>query len=121
MGRGQKAVGRAAGTLAAGHLPEMYEETTLDGLLRRLASRFTQVFEFTVNPTNGGTEIVMSVSKCAFRRVVEGHKDAVGANVLCTLFHETLAGLVSAFTTRNYAVEMKETGAHCTMILQLRS
>ncbi|MGA2451109.1 MAG: 4Fe-4S dicluster domain-containing protein [Polyangiaceae bacterium] len=121
MGRGQKAVGRAAGTLAAGHLPEMYEETTLDGLLRRLACRFTQLFEFSVSLPNGGHEIVLSVSKCAFRRVVEGHKDAVGTNVLCTLFHETMAGLVSSFTNKNYAVEMKETGAHCTMVLQLRS
>jgi ferredoxin len=120
MGRGQRAVGRAAGTLAAGHLPEMYEETTIDALLARLAARFSQVFQFTPTVAGGGTEMVMSVSRCAFRRVVEGHKDPVGSNVLCTLFHEYMAGLVSAFTSKNYAVEMKETGAHCTMILQLR-
>jgi ferredoxin len=120
MGRGQKAVGRAAGTLAAAHLPEMYEETTLDALLARLTVHFAQVFHFTTTVSGGGSEIVMSVSRCAFHRVVEGHKDPVGNNVLCTLFHETMAGLVSAFTNKNYGVEMKETGAHCTMILQLR-
>ncbi len=121
MGRGQKAVGRAAGTLAAAHLPEMYEETTVDALMQRLTSRFAQVFEFTSTVSEGGTEIVMSVSKCAFRQVVQGHKDSIGTNVLCTLFHEYMAGLVSAFTSKNYGVEMKETAAHCTMILQLRS
>jgi hypothetical protein len=120
MGRGQKAVGRAAGTLAAGHLPEMYEEATLSGVLDRLTVRFAQVFQFEYQIQGDGKDVVFSVSKCAFRRVVTEHKDTVGASVLCTLFHEYTAGLVCAFTNRNYGVEMKETGAHCTMVLQSR-
>ncbi len=121
MGRGQKAVGRAAGTMAASHLPEMYENPALPVLLSRLHERFARTFEFEPSVVGDGTEIVMRVPCCAFRGVVQGQKDGVGANVLCTLFHEYWAGLLGAFTGKNYTVDMLETGAQCTMKLQMRA
>src|SRR5512147_2908874 len=46
MGRGQKAVGRKAGRLAAEHMPEMYEGRSTTDVLDRLQRRFRGAFDY---------------------------------------------------------------------------
>jgi NAD-dependent dihydropyrimidine dehydrogenase PreA subunit len=121
MGRGQRAVGRKAGALAASHLPEMYEDGSLPEVLARMKTRFAGSFDFDATVAQGGTEVTMVFPRCALARVVTEQGEAIGSAVLCSLFHEYWAGLVGAFTNRNYAVEMLETGARCAMRLQVRA
>jgi NAD-dependent dihydropyrimidine dehydrogenase PreA subunit len=118
MGRGQKAVGRKAGLLAASHLPEMYEGGTVPEVLERMRHRFGGAFDFT--PTFSGDDIVMAFGKCGIHRIVTQAGGKVGSHVLCSLFHEYWAGLVGTFTGRNFTVEMTEVGATCTMKLSPR-
>jgi ferredoxin len=120
MGRGQRAVGRTAGTLAAAHLPEMYEDTSLSLLLDHMKSRFAKTFEFNAKVVEEGAEMELCIDQCAFRGVVESQKDTIGSSVLCVLFHEYWAGLLGSFLGKNYAVDMLETGSRCTMKLQVR-
>lgn len=121
MGRGQKAVGRKAGALAASHLPEMYEGATIDEVLGRMRRRFSGSFDFEPTIVAGGSEIVMRFPSCGMNRVVTGVGGKVGDHVLCLLFHEYWAGLVGAFTGKNFAIEMSETGTSCTMKLIARN
>jgi 2-oxoglutarate ferredoxin oxidoreductase subunit delta len=121
MGRGQKAVGRTAGTLAAAHLPEMYEDTSLSVLLDHMKTRFAKTFEFDAKVVQEGAEMELCIEKCAFRGVVESQKDTIGSSVLCALFHEYWAGLMGSFLGKNYTVDMLETGSRCTMRLQVRA
>ena len=55
MGRGQRAVGRSAGTLSAAHLPEMYETSNATDLLAAMRRRFANAFDF--DDTHPGTVI----------------------------------------------------------------
>lgn len=121
MGRGQKAVGRKAGALAAAHLPEMYEGATIDDVLVGMQHRFAGAFDFEPTVGAGGSEIVMRFPSCGMRRVVTQAGGKVGEHVLCLLFHEYWAGLVGAFTRKNFAIDMTETGASCTMKLVARN
>ncbi len=121
MGRGQKAVGRKAGALAAEHLPEMYEGVTIEEVLSRMQRRFAGAFDFEPAVHAGGAEIVMRFPKCGMHRVVTQAGGKVGDHVLCLLFHEYWAGLVGAFTRKNFSIEMVETGASCTMKLVARN
>jgi len=119
MGRGQKAVGRKAGQLAASHLPEMYEGKDLADVLAKMKHRFANSFDF--DATIGGDgSITMKFPKCAFGAVVTETGDKIGEAVLCHLFHEYWAGLVGAFTSKNYNIEMVSTGNTCTMKLTVR-
>jgi NAD-dependent dihydropyrimidine dehydrogenase PreA subunit len=120
MGRGQRAVGRAAGALAAAHVPEMYEESTLADVLERMKKRFSGSFDFEATSTADGGEVTLRFPSCAFRSAVTSQGDKIGAAVLCSLFHEYWAGLLGAFTHRNYSVEMLDTTAECTMRLAVR-
>lgn len=117
MGRGQRAVGRKAGKLAASHLPEMYEGRTVEEVLERMRVRFQNSFDFEPSVSNGGEEIVFKFSSCALSALVTKDGATVGDALLCGLFHEYWAGLVGAFTHNNYKIEMKETGSQCTMHL----
>jgi ferredoxin len=121
MGRGQKAVGRAAGGLSAGHLPEMYEATDLPSLLDHLGKRFAHSFGFDAQVVPGDNGVILKFQGCALRKIVEGHAEKIGNAVLCTLLHEYLCGLVTAFTGKNYTVDTIETGASCALKLQLRA
>lgn len=121
MGRGVRAVGRKAGSLAAAHLPEMYEGASLDDVLARMKRRFAGSFEFEATVEAGGDEVRMTFPRCALARVVTEHGQQVGGAVLCGLFHEYWAGLLGAFTGRSYAVEMLETGGRCVMRLSARA
>ncbi len=119
MGRGQKAVGRKAGVLAAAHLPEMYEGASMLEVIERMRLRFAGAFDF--EPSFNEAEITMVFSKCSMNRVVTEAGGKIGEHVLCKLFHEYWAGLVGAFTDKNFTVEMPEVGSTCTMKLMPRN
>jgi ferredoxin len=121
IGRGHKAVGRAAGTLAASHLPEMYEQTTITDLLDRMKNRFAHAFDFEAAIARGGKEINLSFKNCAFCRVADQNGSTIGKAVLCTLFHEYWAGLLGAFAGQNYTVETADPKVPCTITLQTRT
>jgi NAD-dependent dihydropyrimidine dehydrogenase PreA subunit len=121
MGRGQRAVGRKAGALAAEHLPEMYEGVSIDQVLVGMKRRFQGSFDFDPVTQAGGAEITMVFPSCAMHTVVEQAGGKVGDHVLCQLFHEYWAGLVGAFLGKSYSIEMPEVGARCTMKLVIRN
>jgi NAD-dependent dihydropyrimidine dehydrogenase PreA subunit len=116
-----EAVGRAAGTLAASHLPEMYEQTSLSDLLDRMSARFAHAFSFQASVVNDGAKIALTFKDCAFCRVASQNGDTVGSAVLCTLFHEYWAGLLGAFASQNYTVETPDAKAPCAITLQARA
>ena len=116
IGRGQKAVGRRAGNVAAAHLPEMYEDKDLDQVLGRLRKRFGHSFPFEYQ--RAGDEVEIKVTPCGLTHVVEQAGGKVGDHVLCHMFHEYWAGLISAFTGLKYTYEVPQTGATCVMKLK---
>lgn len=120
MGRGQRAVGRKAGQLAATHLPEMYEGRSVEEVLQRMRARFQHSFDFEPSVAEGGAEITFKFSSCALSALVRESGEQEGDALLCGLFHEYWAGLVGAFTDNSYKIEMKETGGQCTMVLTSR-
>jgi ferredoxin len=121
IGRGQKAVGRAAGTLAASHLPEMYEQTGLSDLLDRMQTRFSNSFDFTTAIVNEGAKITLTFKNCAFCGVAAQNGEKVGSAVLCGLFHEYWAGLLGAFANQPYTIETPDANSPCVVTLQAKS
>ena len=121
MGRGQKAVGRSAGNLAAAHMPEMYETTALSDLLAGLHRRFAHAFDFEAKIEADGTTVTLTFPTCALHKVVTAQGEIVGSANLCELFHEYFAGLLSAFSGRSYAVANLGTALGCTMKFQIRN
>jgi len=115
VGRGTKALGRKAGAVAAGHLPEMYEEKDLEGILRALQERFKHAFDFDYKAS--GDNIDFTFHPCGLVRVVEDAGQKVGEAVLCQLFHSYMAGLVGAYTGVNYQFEVPQAGKTCVMKL----
>jgi len=115
MGRAQKAVGRKAGSLAATHLPEIYEEESLEGVLERMRQRFRHAFDFDFKTSNGETELTFK--PCGLYEVVTTAGDKVGEAVLCQLFHEYWAGLLGAFSGTKLKCTVPEAGATCVMKL----
>jgi NAD-dependent dihydropyrimidine dehydrogenase PreA subunit len=121
MGRGQRAVGRKAGALAAEHLPEMYEGASVREVLAKMQKRFEGSFDFEPKVQADGAEITMVFPHCGMHLVVEQAGGKVGDHVLCQLFHEYWAGLLGAFLGKSYSIEMPEVGARCTMKLAIRN
>jgi NAD-dependent dihydropyrimidine dehydrogenase PreA subunit len=121
MGRGQKAVGRSAGSLAAAHMPEMYEKSSMADLLAGLRRRFSHAFEFDVKLDEAVGGVTLTFPTCALHKVVSAQGEIVGSASLCELFHEYFAGLMSAFSGKNYAVSTVGTVGPCTMKFQIRS
>jgi NAD-dependent dihydropyrimidine dehydrogenase PreA subunit len=121
MGRGQKAVGRSAGNLAAAHMPEMYESSQMTDLLAGLKRRFAHAFDFEEKVEADGTTVTLAFSNCALHKVVSAQGEIVGSANLCDLFHEYFAGLMSAFSGKSYAVSTLGTVGQCTMKFQIRS
>jgi len=121
MGRGQRAVGRSAGNLAAAHMPEMYESTELAELLAGLRRRFAHAFAFEAEVDDGARSATLTFPACAMHKVVAGHGEPAGSANLCELFHEYFAGLMSAFTGKNYAAATLGTVGQCTVKFQIRS
>jgi len=120
MGRGHKAVGRSAGTLAATHMPEMYETAEMKDLLAGLRQRFANAFEFEAKLEDDGA-VTLTFPGCALHKVVSSQGDVVGSATLCELFHEYFAGLMSAFSGKSYSVATLGTVGQCTMKFQIRS
>lgn len=120
MGRGQKAVGRKAGKLAAEHLPEMYEGKTLPEILTRLQQRFAGAFDFTAEVAPDGREIRIEFTHCAVTHVCAAGGTIPGQALVCSLFHEYWAGLVGAFDNRNFAVTANVSKCPCQLTLSIR-
>jgi NAD-dependent dihydropyrimidine dehydrogenase PreA subunit len=121
MGRGQRAVGRSAGTLAAAHMPEMYETTALPQLLAALRRRFAHAFEFEAQVDAGTASATLTFPACAMHKVVASQGEVAGTANLCELFHEYFAGLMSAFTGKSYAATTQNAVGQCTVKFQIRS
>jgi NAD-dependent dihydropyrimidine dehydrogenase PreA subunit len=121
MGRGQRAVGRSAGNLAAAHMPEMYETTEIADLMAGLRKRFIHAFDFDAKVEADGTTISMTFPTCALHKVVTAQGEMVGSANLCELFHEYFAGLMSAFSGKSYTVANLATVGQCTMEFQIRN
>lgn len=117
LGRGHKSVGRRAGTVAAAHLPEMYEEKKLGELLEAMRERFGASFDFSYT-ISGDSGIDLSVAPCGLLQAVRNAGGTPGKSDLCLLFHEYWTGLISTFTGSNYTYEVLETGDKCSLKLQ---
>jgi 2-oxoglutarate ferredoxin oxidoreductase subunit delta len=120
MGRGQKAVGRKAGRLAAEHLPEMYEGRTSSEMLTRLQHRFAGAFEYSYEIPADEASITIRFKHCALVHVCEAGGTTPGHALVCSLFHEYWAGLVGTFASRNYSVGEGSLTCPCTLTLSLR-
>jgi hypothetical protein len=120
MGRGQKAVGRKAGRLAAEHMPEMYEGRTIAEVLARLQQRFRGSFDFSYELADGDATIRIRFEHCALVHVCAAGGTKAGEALVCSLFHEYWAGLVGSFAGRNYAVGESGSTCPCTLTLTVR-
>jgi len=120
MGRGQKALGRQSGGIAAVHLPEIYECATLEEILDRLQLRFRHSFAFEPQIIDGGDQIVFKFGHCALKTVVSESGQKQGDGALCIVFHEYLAGLLGAFTKRQYMIELLNAGSACELKFEAR-
>lgn len=114
LGRGHKSVGRRAGAVAAAHLPEMYEETGIKGLLGRMRDRFGSSFDFQYTLSEGG-DIDLSVAPCGLLQAVRNAGETPGNSDLCLLFHEYWVGLISSFTGTQHSYNLLEAGEKCRM------
>lgn len=115
IGKGYRAVARRAGVMAAEHLPEMYEATTLDEVLAALQQRFAHAFTF--DYTLDGGKATLRFKPCGLCRVVRGGGQTVGDAELCQMFHEYWIGLVSTFVGARYRYQMPVVGEVCEMEL----
>jgi NAD-dependent dihydropyrimidine dehydrogenase PreA subunit len=121
MGRGQRAVGRSAGSLAAAHMPEMYETTDLASLLAAMRRRFAHAFAFEAKLDPDTQSATLTFPACAMHKVVAAKGEPAGSANLCELFHEYFAGLMSAFSGKSYAATTQSTVGQCTVKFQIRS
>jgi len=117
MGRGLKVVGRTSGTLAAAHLPDLYENSSLDSVLAKLSSRFAGSFPFTFEISE--ETVTFTFSNCAIQQIVEEDNSQIGANSICVLFHEYWAGLIGEYCKSKFAVAPNEKGP-CSFAITLR-
>lgn len=116
IGKGYRAVARRAGTMAAEHLPEMYEAQSLDEVLAALRRRFAHAFTF--DYTLDGKHATLTFKPCGLCRVVEGAGQTVGEAPLCQMFHEYWVGLLSSFVGTRYRCQVPEVGKVCRMELE---
>lgn len=115
IGRGYKTLGRQSGVLAAAHLPEMYEDPGLEKVLAALQKRFRNCFDFDFEISEGQARLTFK--PCGLCRVVEDAGQKVGEAVLCHLFHEYWAGLVTTFVGKKHQCRVTDAGAECRMEL----
>lgn len=113
MGRAHKALGRKAGTLSAAHLPEIYEQEGLEGVLNGLKQRFEHCFDFDMEMD--GDELKLTFPACALADVVRADGKEVGEAITCQLFHEYFNGLLGAFTGKKFTCELLEVGDACKL------
>lgn len=115
MGRGTRAIGRKSGSITAAHLPEIYEEKDLNGILRRLQDRLRHFFDFDCRMDND--DIELRFMPCPLSQVAEKAGDKIGDAVVCQLFHDYMAGLIGAYAGVNYRFKVTQTDADCVMRL----
>jgi len=115
IGKGYRAVGRRAGAVAAEHMPEMYEEAGLESVLAAMQKRFAHAFTFDF--ALDGARATLTFQPCGLCSVVEGAGEKVGEAVLCHLFHDYWAGLLSAFVGGRYTCVVPVAGSVCKMEL----
>ncbi len=115
MGRGHKPMGRRAGAVAAAHLPEMYEQKGLETIVAGMKREFRNSFEF--EHTMAGESVEMTFSPCALCKIVRDAGHEVGKAILCEIFHEYWAGLLSAYTGTSYRCEVPRAGDVCELRL----
>ena len=113
IGRGYRMLGREAGSLGAAHLPEMYEDPGLPKVLEAMQRRFRHAFDFDFELN--GADARLTFRPCGLCRVVTEAGQTVGDAVLCQLFHEYWAGLLTTFVGRKYQVQVPEAGPVCRM------
>lgn len=119
VGRGQKALGRTAGSMAAAHLPELYEAHNTDEILEKLRQRFAHCFAFDSTASDAG--IGFTFQHCAIQPVVVAAGQKVGESSLCVVFHEYWAGLIGAFTGKKYDITVVKAGGACELKLDHRA
>ena len=71
------------------------------------------VFEHTISDET----VTLDFKPCGLCRVVESGGQKVGEAVLCEIFHEYWAGLLTAYLGRTYKFEVPKAGATCQMVL----
>ena len=118
MGRGIKVVGRTAGTLAAAHLPDLYEDSTLETVLERLSVRFAGAFPFTFKICEGSVNFTFS--NCAIKTIVEEGGSQIGTSSLCVLFHDYWAGLIGEYCKHKYSVEPSVANEPCSFSISAK-
>ena len=115
MGRGHRPVGRRAGAVAATHLPEVYDETGLEGVLQGMQRLFGEAFKFDYSLSDDNIDLVFK--PCGLCRVVRDAGETVGEAVLCEVFHEYWAGLLTTYLGRTYKYDIPRAGDECEMRL----
>ena len=105
-------MGRTAGTLAAAHLPDLYEENTLHAVLERLQVRFRGSFPFVFEIAADGS-VKFEMTNCAIKSIVDEGETVLGSDALCVLFHEYWVGLIGEFSKRKFIVEANPNDDPC--------
>ena len=85
----------------------------MDGLLAGLERELG----FPFNHAGKDEALELSFSPCSLCAVVKGAGQKVGEAVLCDMFHEYLAGLLSAYAGTTYKYEMAQAGPTCKLKL----
>ncbi len=116
LGRGHKTVGRRAGSVAAAHLPEMYENSGLEGFFEGMRGRFGSGFDFDCRYDDDGA-LYMSIHPCGLLAAVRATGADPGESPLCLLFHEYWAGLISSFAGQPHSYELQKAGDECVLKL----
>ncbi|MFW6324562.1 MAG: hypothetical protein ACOC0U_05805, partial [Desulfovibrionales bacterium] len=78
----------------------------------RLGSSFD--FSYSLSESN---EIKLEVQPCGLLQAVKNAGEKPGESVLCLLFHEYWAALISSFTNKPYSYKMQQAGEKCSMTL----
>jgi NAD-dependent dihydropyrimidine dehydrogenase PreA subunit len=110
------ALGRQSGTLAAAHLPEVYEEKGIEHVMSGIQRLFREAFVF--DYTVSGEEVNLTFHPCGLCSIVESAGWKVGDAVLCNVFHEFWVGLLSAFVGKHYLYQVPAAGSGCKMELR---
>ena len=76
-------------------------------------SRGAFVFDYSVNERS----VDLTFKPCGLCKVVEDAGEKVGEAILCEIFHEYWAGLLTAYVGETYKFEVPKAGPICEMKL----
>jgi hypothetical protein len=71
----------------------------------KLRDRFPDAFHFVASASTDQKAVSMDFPDCAVASVVQENGQKIGSSVLCLLFHEYWAGLMSAASGNSFGVE----------------